>query len=34
MSVSGNKFILCMFELVVRHGDESDKLGRNNPRLV
>lgn len=31
MTVSGNKFILRMFGLVARHGNnESDKLGRGN----
>lgn len=33
MFVSGNKFLLCMSGFVVRHGDESGKLGRNNPRF-
>lgn len=34
MFVLGNKFIFCMFKLVVLYGDESDKLGCNNLRFV
>lgn len=35
MTVSGNKFILRMFGLVARHGNnESDKLGRGNNLTV